>query len=85
MSYKPALPGMFAVPEALVDEHLKLAKELHLKVLLWILRRGEVGGLEALAQWLGRPEGDLVDAAQFWIDRGFITIDNAECRLTMQN
>ena len=81
MSYKPALPGMFAVPEALVDEHLKLARELDLKVLLWILRRGEVGGLGALAQWLGRPEGDLVDAAQFWIDRGLLLIDNAECSI----
>jgi DnaD/phage-associated family protein len=78
MSYKSALPGMFAVPEALVDEHLKLAKELHLKVLLWILRRGEVGGFEALAQWLGRPEGDLVDAAQFWIDRGMILVDSGQ-------
>jgi len=83
MSYKSALPGMFAVPEALVDEHLKLAKELHLKVLLWILRRGEASGLESLAQWLGRPEGDLVDAAQFWIDKGLITIDNEQC--TMNN
>ena len=78
MGYKPAMPGMFAVPEALVDEHLKLARELDLKVLLWILRRGEVGGLGALAQWLGRPEGDLVDAAQFWIDRGLILVDNGQ-------
>ena len=76
MSYKTALPGMFAVPEALVDEHLKLAKETHLKVLLWILRHGEVSGLEALAHWLGRPEGDLVDAVQFWIDRGLISIND---------
>jgi len=83
MSYKPALPGTFAVPDSLVDEHLKLAKEPHLKVLLWILRHGETGGLQALAQWLGRPEGDLVDAAQFWIDRGLITIGDAQ--LAMRN
>ena len=83
MGYKPAMPGMFAVPDSLVDEHLKLAKELHIKVLLWILRHGEAEGLEALAQWLGRPEGDLVEAAQYWIDRGLITIDNAQC--TMHN
>jgi len=76
MSYKSALPGTFAVPEALVDEHLKLAKETHLKVLLWILRHGEAEGLEALAHWLGRPEGDLVDAVQFWIDRGLIEIND---------
>jgi len=78
MSYRPALPGMFAVPDALVDEHLKLARELDLKVLLWILRRGEVRGLGALAQWLGRPEGDLVDAAQFWIDKGILVASSEE-------
>ena len=78
MSYQSALPGVFAVPNTLVDEHLKLAKETHLKVLLWILRHGEAEGLEALAHWLGRPEGDLVDAVQFWIDRGLISIGNAQ-------
>jgi DnaD/phage-associated family protein len=69
------MPAMFAVPCAVADEHLKLARELHLKVLLWILRHGgAVEGLEALAQWLGKPTGELVDAVQFWIDRGvFVT------------
>jgi len=80
MSYKSALPGMFAVPEALVDEHLKLAKETQLKVLLWILRHGEAEGLQALAHWLGRPEGDLVDAVQFWIDRGLIEVESGALR-----
>jgi len=83
MSYKSALPGMFAVPDSVADEHLKLARETHLKVLLWVLRHGEAEGLQALAHWLGRPEGDLVDAMQFWIDRGLITIDNAQ--LTINN
>jgi len=83
MSYKSALPGMFAVPESLVDEHLKLARETQLKVLLWILRHGEAEGLQALAHWLGRPEGDLMDALQFWVDRGLVSIDNAQ--LTMRN
>ena len=76
MSYRSALPGCFAVPDSVVDEHLKLAKETHLKVLLWILRHGEAEGLEALAHWLGRPEGDLVDAVQFWIDRGLLSIND---------
>lgn len=73
MSFRPALPGTFTVPNSLVDEHLKLAKELHLKVLLWVYRHGETEGLQSLAQWLGRPEGDLADALQFWIDKGLIT------------
>ena len=73
MSYQLNMPGMFAVPNAVADEHLKLAKELDLKVLLWLLRRGgEAEGFEALANWLGKPQGDIVDALQFWIDRGII-------------
>ena len=75
MSYYLNMPGMFAVPNAVADEHLKLAKELHLKVLLWLLRRGgEAEGFEALAQWLGKPEGDIADALQFWIDRKVIAV-----------
>jgi DnaD/phage-associated family protein len=73
VSYLLNLPGMFAVPNAVVDEHLKLARELHLKTLLWLLRRGgEAEGFAALAHWLGKPEGDVVDALQFWIDKGVI-------------
>ena len=84
MGYRVTLPGMFAVPNSVADEHLKLAKELHLKVLLWLLRHdGEAEGLGALAQWLGKPEGDLVDALQFWIDRKIISINNEQ--LTMSN
>jgi len=75
MGYRVTLPGMFAVPNSVADEHLKLAKELHLKVLLWLLRHdGQAEGLEALAQWLGKPEGDLADALQFWIERGVVGI-----------
>jgi len=75
LSYYLNMPGMFAVPNAVADEHLKLAKELHLKVLLWLLRRGgEAEGFEALAQWLGKPEGDIADALQFWIDRKVIAV-----------
>jgi len=79
MSYKLNLPGMFAVPNAVADEHLKLARELELKVLLWLLRHNDGRGIEALAQWLGKPEGDLVNAVQFWIDRGVIVVDNEQC------
>jgi len=78
LSYQLNMPGMFAVPNAVADEHLKLAKELDLKVLLWLLRRGgKAEGFEALAGWLGKPEGDIVDALQFWIDRKVITTQDA--------
>ena len=78
MSYQLNLPAMFCVPCAVADEHLKLARELELKVLLWLLRHGEHQGMEALAQWLGKPEGDLINAVQFWIDRGVLTTNNEQ-------
>ena len=83
MRYELNMPGMFAVPNAVADEHLKLAKELHLKVLLWLLRRGgELDGFDALGQWLGKPEGDIAEALQFWIDRKVIR--NQESGIRMQ-
>jgi len=85
MSYKLNLPGMFCVPDAVADEHLKLARELELKVLLWLCRHGEHQGIEALAAWLGKPQGDLVNAVQFWIDRGVLFIDNEQATATANN
>jgi len=76
LRYKLNLPEMFCVPNTVADEHLKLARELDLKVLLWLLRHGGGQGIEALAQWLGKPEGELVNAVQHWIDRGILAIDN---------
>jgi len=64
MGYRVNLPGMFAVPNSVADEHLKLARELDLKVLLWLLRRGgEIEGMQALAAWLGKPEGVFLNLA----------------------
>jgi len=69
---------MFSVPNSIVGDHLKLAGGLELKALLWILRYGEQQGLEALSSFLGKPEGDLVNAVQFWIDRGILAIGNEQ-------
>ncbi len=65
--------GVFAVPNAVVDEHIKLAKEKHLKTLLYILRHGgEAISLEALCGALSLDTSDAEECIDFWIGRGLL-------------
>ncbi|MDR1464407.1 MAG: DnaD domain protein [Oscillospiraceae bacterium] len=74
-----AFGGMFAVPQSVADEHLRLAGGLSLKVLLWMLRRGgESLDVDALAAALGQPRGEIIDALHFWIDRGLVLAEAEE-------
>jgi len=84
VAYILNLPGMFAVPDCVVDEHLKLSRELNLKVLLWMLRHGG-DSLELLAYRLGKTEEELMDAAQFWIDKGIISAGNEQEAVKQQS
>ena len=59
--------GVFAVPNCVVDEHLRLCSGLALKVLLWILRHpGEDNSPSALAEALRQAQGDITDALNYW-------------------
>ena len=79
MKYRLNLPASFAVPCDIADAHLKLARELELKVLLWLLRHDGTRELGELAAWLGKPEADLQAAAQYWVNKGVLTMRNAQC------
>lgn len=79
MKYSLNLPESFAVPCDITDAHLKLARELELKVLLWLLRHGGTRELSELAAWLGKPEQDLQAAAQYWVNKGVLTMRNTQC------
>lgn len=68
--------GVFAVPNRVAEDYLRLAGGLSLKALLWMLRRGgEALDVEALAKALGQPTGEIIDALQYWIDRGVVLRD----------
>jgi len=59
--------GVFAVPGAIVDEHLKLCDENALKVLLFILRKnGEVLPGD-VAGFLGLDEATVEQAVSYWV------------------
>ncbi len=70
--------SVFAVPSGVVDKYIKLAGGNSLKLLLFLLRHGgEIFTEGQLKEALGfRREGELEDAALFWVQRGIIRADN---------
>jgi len=75
MKYALNLPQSFAVPCDIADTHLKLARELELKVLLWLLRHNGTRQLTELADFLKKPVEELEQAAQTWVNRGVLRIE----------
>ncbi len=70
--------SVFAVPSSVVDRYIKLASAGSLKLILFLMRHGGKEFTdEQLIEALGfRREGELEDAALFWIQRGLIRYDN---------
>ncbi len=66
--------SIFAVPSSVVDKYIKLASGGSLKLLLFLLRHGgKIFTDKELCETLGfRREGELEDAALFWVQRGII-------------
>ena len=71
--------SVFAVPSSVVDKYIKIAGAGSLKLLLFLLRHGGKSfSDEELREALGfRREGELEDAALFWVQRGLIHYDNS--------
>lgn len=71
--------SVFAVPSSVVDKYIKIAGGNSLKLLLFLLRHGgESFSEKELKEALGfRLEGELEDAAQFWVQRGIVRYDGA--------
>ena len=66
--------SVFAVPSAVVDEHIRMANGQQLKVLLYVLRHsGEDLEVQDLSAGLGMSEADVSDAMQYWLSTGFLT------------
>lgn len=82
MNYKTnplALTGIFAVPDVVVDENLRLASAVHFRTLLYILRHSSKGSisLSEIAKATGNNEDDISDALIFWEERGLLIKDGA--------
>lgn len=65
--------SVFAVPAAVVDEHIKMCSPLSLKILLVMLRHP---GMPVDAQWLSErlciSAADISDALNYWIGAGIV-------------
>ncbi len=70
--------SVFAVPASVVDRYIKIASAGSLKLLLFLMRHGGKSFTDTeLKDALGfRREGELEDAALFWVQRGIIRYDN---------
>ena len=63
----------FLVPSTVVNQHLKLAGALQLKVLLWICgNKGYCTSIDNIAKELGASSSDVQDALQYWICNNII-------------
>lgn len=68
--------SVFAVPCSVVDDNLKMAGSVQLKVLLWALRHaGEPFEAENIANALGIDRADVGDAMLYWQETGLIMSD----------
>ncbi|MBQ7117360.1 MAG: DnaD domain protein [Clostridia bacterium] len=80
MEYKinpMSFTGIFPVPNSLVDENIRLASVVQLKVLLYILRHSSDGmsETEMIVEALSLEEDDVRDAMIFWAERGILMKD----------
>jgi DnaD/phage-associated family protein len=77
--------SVFAVPTSIVDNHIKLAGSVQLKVLLWILRNsGSSFSHEQIAQSLAIPTADVKDALTYWIETGIFPPKNPKVSYRLQ-
>ncbi len=71
-----AYKNIFAVPASVVDDNIRLASVLQLKVMLFLLRHSEKElSAEDISSALGYDKTDIEDAMIFWSERGLLTKD----------
>ncbi len=73
--------NIFAVPAGLVDDNIRLASVLQLKVMLYMLRHSDSEpASQQIAEALGYDKTDVEDAMIFWSERGLLTKENEDAK-----
>ncbi|MBR6509392.1 MAG: DnaD domain protein [Clostridia bacterium] len=68
-----SLTSVFTVPATVVDNHLKLAKAEHIKVLLYIMRNfNEEINVKNIAEKIAVSEYDVKEALLYWADASIL-------------
>lgn len=69
----------FAVPSEVVDDYIRLAGSVQIKVLLWLMRHSaDEKNIEEMSKDLGVSVPDCNDALTFWKETGILISCNAE-------
>ena len=80
MSYQINLgqwKSVFVVPSSVVDQHIKIASEAQLKVLLYLLRHSDDNNsAEQIGDALRLSAEEVQNAVDFWIERDLLTQQN---------
>ena len=73
-----AFGNFFYIPNAVVDNNIRLASEIQLKVLLCACRNFSSGiNPTAIASDLLLPESEVTDALLYWVQSGILLCDSA--------
>ena len=70
--------GMFSVPQAVAEKHLKLASEYQLKALLIILSSAGISTDEEISKRLGITVSDVRSIMEFWQAEGVVCLSGEE-------
>lgn len=71
----------FAVPSEVVDDYIKLAGSVQIKVLLWMMRHSaEDRSIEELSSAIGVSAPDCIDALNFWKETGILVSSESEIK-----
>ena len=78
--------GIFPVPTAIVDENIRLASVVQLKVILYLLRHGSTTQVTAkdISDALFLDVQDVSDAMLFWYERGIVIKDDDAPKAVIQ-
>ena len=72
----------FAVPAEVVDDYIKLAGSVQIKVLLWMMRySAEDRSIEELSSSIGVSAPDCIDALNFWKETGILVSSPSEIKV----
>lgn len=70
--------SVFAVPAAVVDEHIKMCSPLSLKILLLMLRHPEhPADIQWLSSRLCISAPDIADALNYWVGAGIVQLNDS--------
>lgn len=69
----------FAVPAEVVDDYIRLAGSVQIKVLLWLMRHAaDEKSIEEMSKDIGVSAPDCADALTFWKETGILISANSE-------